>query len=70
MLPVHLEEFLLVFIRTGATLLTAPLFGNRAIPPQLKFGLTLLVSLVVFPVGNARGIALPPGLISWASPSV
>ena len=44
----------------------APLFGNRAILPQLKFGLTLLVSLLVFPVGNARGIALPPGLISWA----
>jgi flagellar biosynthetic protein FliR len=53
-------------MRTGAMLLTAPLFGNRAIPPQLKIGLTVLVSLLVFPVVDARGIALPPGLISWA----
>src|SRR6266487_4822777 len=62
----QLEGFLLVFMRTRAMLLTAPLFGNRAIPPQLKIGLTVLVSLLVFPVVDARGIALPPGLISWA----
>jgi flagellar biosynthesis protein FliR len=46
-------------------LLTAPLFGNRAIPRQLKIGLTVLVSLLLFPVMDACGIALPPGIIPW-----
>jgi flagellar biosynthetic protein FliR len=61
----HLEGFVLVLTRTGAMLLTAPLFGNRAIPRQLKIGLTVLVSLLLFPVVDARGIVLPPGLIPW-----
>ncbi len=64
-LPVHLEGFVLVLTRTGAMLLTAPVFGNRAIPQQLKIGLTVLVSLLLFPVVEARGIVLPPGIIPW-----
>jgi flagellar biosynthetic protein FliR len=65
-MPMHLAGFLLVFIRTAAMLLSAPWFGNRATPPQLKIGLVALVSLILFPVVDLRGLVLPQSLVGWA----
>lgn len=64
-IPAHLEGFLFVLIRVGAILLSAPLFGSRTIPPQLKIALTAVISLLVFPVVDVRGMAFPKGLIPW-----
>jgi flagellar biosynthetic protein FliR len=38
------------FIRVGAFLLAAPVFGNRAVPSRVRMGLTIGVTLVVVPV--------------------
>jgi flagellar biosynthetic protein FliR len=65
-LPVHLEACLLIVIRTGGMLLSAPWFGHRALPPQLKIGLALLIGLLLAPAVAGRGIALPDGLLAWA----
>jgi flagellar biosynthetic protein FliR len=62
-IPIHLEGFLLIFIRTTAMLLSAPWFGNRAIPAQLKIGLMALISLMLFPIIDLRGLVVPQGLL-------
>lgn len=62
-IPAHLAGFLFIFIRTTALLLSAPWFGNRAIPPQLKIGLMGLISLMLFPIVELSGLVLPPGLL-------
>jgi flagellar biosynthetic protein FliR len=64
-LPTPLEGFLLIFIRTAAMLLSAPWFGNRSVPPQLKIGLMALISFLLFPVIDQHGLSLPQGLIPW-----
>jgi flagellar biosynthesis protein FliR len=63
LLPAPLEDFVLIFIRTAAMLLSAPWFGNRSIPPQLKIGLMALISFLLFPIIDHHGVALPQGLI-------
>jgi len=64
-LPAPLEGYLLIFIRTAAMLLSAPWFGNRAVPPQLKIGLMALISFLLFPIVDHRSLAVPQGLIPW-----
>jgi flagellar biosynthetic protein FliR len=64
--PAQLEGFLVVFMRVGAILLTAPLFGSRVLPPPLKIGLTALVSLLLVPVVQVRGGGFLPGTLPWA----
>jgi len=63
--PAHLEGFLLVFMRVGAMLLAAPWFGSRTIPPQLKVGLTAVVSLLLLPVVDVREMTPPQGIAPW-----
>jgi flagellar biosynthetic protein FliR len=41
------ETFLLVLIRVSAMLATAPIFSQKQIPRELRFGLGLLLALVV-----------------------
>ena len=38
------------FIRVGAFLLAAPIFGNRAVPSRIRMGLAIGITLVVVPV--------------------
>lgn len=64
-LPTQLGGMLLVFMRVGAILLSAPFFGSRSIPAPLKIGLTALVSLLLVPVVDIRSVVLPVELIPW-----
>jgi flagellar biosynthetic protein FliR len=43
------HAFLLVFFRITAMMLTAPLFSARTLPTQLTIGLSLLLSMALFP---------------------
>jgi len=65
-IPTPLEGLLLIFIRTAAMLLSAPWFPNRTMPPQLKIGLMAVISLILFPTVDFRGLVLPRGLLGWA----
>jgi flagellar biosynthesis protein FliR len=65
-LPAPLEALVLIFIRTATMLLSAPWFGNRSVPPQLKVGLMALISFLLFPIVDHRSLTLPQGLIPWA----
>lgn len=46
----QIELFLLVFFRTMGIIAATPPFANKAIPNQQKVGLSILVSLILFPV--------------------
>lgn len=50
LLLVHLGTFTLVLGRVGALVMTAPIFGNRAIPLQGRALVALMISLLVTPL--------------------
>lgn len=57
LLLVHLGTFTLVLGRVGALVMTAPIFGNRSIPPQGRALFALTISLLVTPL-LAQGSAV------------
>ena len=48
----QVQTFLLIFLRVGAILLTAPIFDSRSIPVLFKVGLCFAISLILFPILN------------------
>jgi flagellar biosynthetic protein FliR len=52
----QLQAFFLIFLRVGAIMMTAPLFGSKNIPLLLKAGLLLSISMVLFPIINLDSI--------------
>ena len=48
----QLQAFFLIFLRVGAIMMTAPLFGSKNIPVFLKAGLLFSISMVLFPIIN------------------
>src|ERR1041384_7315421 len=55
--------FLLVFARVTALFVTAPVFGNRAIPGRVKIGLAVLLSIALRPL-IAPAVKPPSDLLS------
>lgn len=49
-----LPPFLLVLFRVSGLAIASPLIGSRAIPPQVKIALTLVLSLMIFPIVLSR----------------
>jgi flagellar biosynthetic protein FliR len=47
---VEFERFVLVLLRVGALLMSAPLFSASAVPKMVKVGLSVAVSLALLPV--------------------
>ena len=62
----QVQAAVLVFIRIGAILITAPLFGSRNVPLKLKAGLSLVLTLAIFPVVGFKEVYLTsvPSLVS------
>jgi len=59
--------FLQVFTRVSALFVTAPVFGSREIPTQVKAGLSAIISLVLLPlVKTTLGTAAPTTVYSMA----
>ena len=46
----HVEAFILVFLRVSAIIATMPVISETTIPFQIKAALSLLISLIVFPL--------------------
>lgn len=54
-------SFFLIFVRFGGLFLTTPLFSNEMVPNQVKAGLSVLCSIIMFPIVYANGvIEFPP----------
>lgn len=54
--------FVVIFARVTGVIVSAPIFGESTVPPQLKAGLALLISLVFYPVIAAPKIGADPSL--------
>jgi flagellar biosynthetic protein FliR len=65
--PQWSAHFLLVLGRVTAAVVAAPLFGARAVPSQIKVGLSILLSLMVLPLEGTPLAAIPVDLFSFAS---
>lgn len=60
--------FLQVFVRVSALFVTAPVFGSREIPTQVKVGLSGIISLVLLPiVKTTLGPSAPSSLFSMTA---
>lgn len=60
------ELFLLVLVRTGAILATAPILGHRNVPAHVKVGLALITAIVLFPLASTKSVAdIPPHLAAF-----
>jgi flagellar biosynthesis protein FliR len=46
----HIEAFILVFLRVSAIIVTIPVISEKNIPFQIKAALSLLISLIIFPL--------------------
>jgi len=62
----QIQAAVLVFIRIGAILVTAPLFGSSNVPLQLKAGLSVVLAMAVFPIINFQEVYLAhvPSLVT------
>lgn len=63
LIGVELPVFLLVLGRTSGLMLTAPFFQGRTLPPMIRAGIVLLLTLVLSPV-----IGIQPG--DWSQGSL
>ena len=48
----HLQQFFLIFLRVSAIMISVPLFSSKSIPVIFKAGLSLSISIILFPILN------------------
>ncbi|MBI5747504.1 MAG: flagellar type III secretion system protein FliR [Nitrospinae bacterium] len=61
--PLHrMQQFIFVFVRVGAILISLPFFGSGNVPARLKTSLAFLVSLIAYPLIKFDGIIFPSGV--------
>lgn len=56
------STFLFVFVRTGAVIMTAPIFGALNVPMQVKAGLSFVIALILTQI--TAYVPLPQGFVS------
>ncbi len=62
--------FLQIFARVSALFVTAPVFGSMEIPPQVKIGLSGILSLVLLPLVKSAVTAVVPGTVFGTNPKI
>jgi len=55
--PELAEAFILVLIRVSAMVMMVPAFGDATVPASVKWGLSILITLLLFPIVKA---GIPP----------
>jgi flagellar biosynthesis protein FliR len=48
--PEIAEAFILVLVRVGAMIMMVPAFGDATVPATVKWGLSILIALLLFPI--------------------
>ncbi len=62
----RLQAYLLVWMRVGAMLFVAPVFGGGTVPTQTKILFSLMLSLILLPMVAVPGGSLPLEIIPLA----
>lgn len=58
----RIDIFLFVLARVSGIFVAAPLYSNRAVPNQLKIGLTFIIALIIFTARQPQTGQSPAGL--------
>jgi len=58
----HASTFLFVFVRTGAVIMTAPIFGAFNVPMHVKAGLSFLIALILTQITGY--VPMPQGFVA------
>lgn len=61
--PAQFLGFVIIFARVSGVMITAPVLNDANIPPQIKIAITLLLSLVLYPVVARPQVAANPDII-------
>jgi flagellar biosynthetic protein FliR len=59
----QIQSFLLIFLRVGAILFSAPIFDNQSAPVVFKVGLALSISFLLYPLLNINVDGLSTSLV-------
>lgn len=65
-----LAQFLaygLMLVRVSVVFLTAPVLGNARIPAQVKIGLAMSITLLLYLAGNVKGLPEPSNILALSS---
>ena len=62
----NLEYFLLLFIRVTAIVVSSPIFGRKQLPNNLKIGLCLMITYIVFSAHPAITSIVYDGIVGYA----
>ena len=62
---IEFQFFILVLIRISAIVVICPVFGSRNVPPQVRIGLALFLSYLVYTTIGRTGFVIPKDLISY-----
>lgn len=58
----RIDVFLIVMARVSGIFVAAPLYSNRAVPRQVKIGLTFIIALIIFTARQPQVGQMPSGL--------
>lgn len=58
-----IQNLLLIFARMGGLVMTAPVFSSHRVPPQLRAAISVIMTLIVFPL--VRPMALENSIINF-----
>ncbi len=62
----QLQFLFLMLVRIGCMIAVFPILGSRNVPPQVKIGLSFLLSLILFPLLPPATVAMPTRLLAYA----
>ncbi|MBI5117001.1 flagellar type III secretion system protein FliR [Candidatus Poribacteria bacterium] len=60
------QAFLLIFMRVGAMLFVAPVFGGATVPTQTRILFSMIISLVLLPIVRFENATLPLDVLPLA----
>jgi len=63
LLPTHPEMMLLMFVRVSSIMFLLPLIGDQGLPSIVKVGMSLMVTLLLYPVVPLAPVAMPKSLL-------
>jgi flagellar biosynthetic protein FliR len=62
----QLQMFFLIFLRTGAIVMTMPIFESRSIPPLFKVGLIFAASMILFPILKLKAMPVVTQILPFS----
>lgn len=63
---IQIQSFLLIFLRVGAILFSAPIFNYQGAPTLFKLGLTISITFLLYPLVKVNVVGFDASLVMFA----